>query len=424
MKWIHATIGNACVPTMQVDPARSQVDKFRYVDIAGVDREAKAIARADEVSSTEAPSRARKVIRTNDVLVSTVRPNLNAVAIVPKHLDGEIASTGFSVLRAATDLLDPRFLFFWVQHTDFVEFLAGNATGASYPAVTDVVVKRAPLPLPPPKEQSRIVELLDEADHLRRLRREADAKAARILPALFLRMFGNPAAWVRTEILERLVQIKSGGTPSKSEPEFWTGSIPWVSPKDMKCDLIDDVEDHISEAAVRQSATQLVPAESVLIVVRGMILARHVPLAFTRRPVAINQDIKALVLIDDRLTPLFLFAAMGAQASRLLSDVSTAAHGTKKLDTTRLQSLPIPIPSDHDLTRFSSIQAQLLALDEKRRAVAPRVDQLFALLMARAFSGQLTASWRKAHMKELLAEMEHQARALNLPLPRELEATA
>ena len=56
--------------------------------------------------------------------------------------------------------------------------------------------------------------------------------------------------------------------------------------------------------------------------------------------------------------------------------------------------------------------------------MAPRVDQLFALLMARAFSGQLTASWRKAHMKELLAEMEHQARALNLPLPRELEATA
>ena len=244
------------------------------------------------------------------------------------------------------------------------------------------------------------------------------------MPALFLKMFGNPAAWLRTENLDRVVQIKSGGTPSKSEPEFWTGSIPWVSPKDMKCDLIDDAEDHISEAAVRQSATQVVPAEPVLIVVRGMIVARHVPLAFTRRPVAINQDIKALVLIDDRLTPLFLFAAVGAQASRLLSDVSTAAHGTKKLETTRLQSLPIRIPSDHDLTRFSSIQAQLLALDEKRRAVAPRVDQLFALLMARAFSGQLTASWRKAHMKELLAEMEHQARALNLPLPRELEATA
>lgn len=192
----------------------------------------------------------------------------------------------------------------------------------------------------------------------------------------------------------------------------------------MKCDLIDDAEDHISEAAVQQSATQLVPAGSVLIVVRGMILARHVPLAFTRKPVMINQDIKALVLTDARLTPLFLFAAMGAQALRLLSDVSTAAHGTKKLDTTRLLSLPIPIPSDKDLTKFSSIQAQFLALDAKRSAVAPRIDQLFALLMAHAFSGQLTATWRQAHMKELLAEMEHQARALNLPLQRELEAAA
>lgn len=372
---------------------------------------------AEAITPLGLRSSSTNLLPVGTVLYST-RATIGKLAIARVPV---ATNQGFNNLIAKPGVCS-KYLAYALQFlTPEIARLAGSTT---FKEVSRSSLRGFKIPLPAESEQRRIVDLLDEADRLRRQRREADAKAARILPALFLKMFGSPDAWARTENLERLVQIKSGGTPSKSVSEFWTGCLPWVSPKDMKCDLIDDAEDHISEAAVQQSATQLVPAGSVLIVVRGMILARHVPLAFTRKPVTINQDIKALVLTDARLTPLFLFAAMGAQALRLLSDVSTAAHGTKKLDTTRLLSLPIPIPSDKDLTKFSSIQAQFLALDAKRSAVAPRIDQLFALLMAHAFSGQLTATWRQAHMKELLAEMEHQARALNLPLQRELEAAA
>jgi type I restriction enzyme, S subunit len=421
MMWIPATVGDVCLPTTQIDPASHGVSTFRYVDIAGVDRGTKAISCAGEIPCIDAPSRARKVIRANDVLVSTVRPNLNAVALVPHELDGAIASTGFAVLRAKQSLLNPKFLFYRVQHPEFVDFLVANATGASYPAVTDGVVKRSPLPLPPPLEQSRISELLDEANCLRKLCREADATATRILPALFLNMFGIPDSWAKTEILGQLVHVKSGGTPSKSEPAFWSGRIPWVSPKDMKYDVIDDAEDHISASAIQQNVTQLVPTESILIVVRGMILARHVPIAITSRPVAINQDMKALILNDDRITPLFLFAAIKAQTSRLLSEVTTAAHGTKKIETSRLEALPIPIPSEQHLATFSAACKSILAIDENRNASSQKVERIFSLLMLRAFSGQLTARWREAHMKELIVEVEQQARALNQRLPKQLE---
>jgi len=415
MNWLPAMVGDACLPTFQADPARDGATTFRYVDIAGVDRDAKVIFRADEVPCVDAPSRARKVIRASDVLVSTVRPNLNAVALVPDDLDGEIASTGFSVLRADPTLLNAKFLFYWVQHREFVDFLVANATGASYPAVTDGVVKRARLPLATPKEQSRIVELLDEADRLRRLRRSADDKFSKVLPALFLKIFGQPDTWRHTEPLGRLVKMKSGGTPSKTVPEFWHGPIPWVSPKDMKRDEIDDSEDHISENALQESAAQLVPAGSVLIVVRGMILARDVPIAITGKPVTINQDMKALNLMDERLSPRFLFAALKVQSARLLSEVTTAAHGTKKLESGRIENLPIPIPSPSALARFSSAHEQLLAIDRHRAATGPRVEELFALMLQRAFSGRLTSKWREAYINELLAEMSQQARALNLP---------
>ena len=79
------------VRSEQVDPARLGRPAFRYIDIASVDRETKQITQAKETPVSEAPSRARKLVRAEDVLVSTVRPNLNAVAQVGAALDGEIS---------------------------------------------------------------------------------------------------------------------------------------------------------------------------------------------------------------------------------------------------------------------------------------------------------------------------------------------
>jgi len=144
--------------------------------------------------------------------------------------------------------------------------------------------------------------------------------------------------------LRYLVSFLSGGTPDKGNPQFWSGgTIPWVSPKDMKIDRIDDAEDHITESALDGSATQLVPVGSVLVVVRGMILAHTLPVAVTTGPVAINQDIKALVC-GPRLLPGFLHAVLVGQAEWLLSLADSSAHGTKKLETEVLQRFEVPCP--------------------------------------------------------------------------------
>ncbi len=81
------------------DPRKKPDKSFMYVDIASIDRSLKVITSKSEILGADAPSRARKEIREGDILVSTVRPNLNTVAMVPTELDGQIASTGFCVLR-------------------------------------------------------------------------------------------------------------------------------------------------------------------------------------------------------------------------------------------------------------------------------------------------------------------------------------
>lgn len=211
--WPKVELGEVCVAkTGTRDPARKPEETFLYVDISSVDNKEKRISGAGTVYGHSAPSRARQVINSNDVLVSMTRPNLNAVAMVPPELDGEICSTGFSVLRPKDAIL-ARYLFHFVRSRGFIAATTSAVSGALYPAITASFLRSLPIPLPPLDEQRRIVGLLDRAAEIRRRADSARAKARAILPALFLDAFGDPASnpkgW-RVAALGDVADIGSG----------------------------------------------------------------------------------------------------------------------------------------------------------------------------------------------------------------------
>jgi type I restriction enzyme S subunit len=142
----------------------------------------------------ESPSRARQVILTNDVIVSTTRPNLNAVALVPKELNNQICSTGFCVLRAKSNLLDTNYLFHFVKSYKFVKSLSDLVKGALYPAVTNKQVFAQNIPLPPLPEQKRLATLLTEkladVEHLQKTLEE-QLQAINLMPCAILRQAFN-----------------------------------------------------------------------------------------------------------------------------------------------------------------------------------------------------------------------------------------
>ncbi len=407
MMWPEQPLGAVCVPTDQRDPRRAPTDTFRYVDIAGIDRASKTIKPPPILQGAKAPSRARKVIRGDDVLVSTVRPNLNAVALVPKELDGEIASTGFCVLRANRQVLEPRYLYYRVTAPDFVAELSSKVRGASYPAVSDRDVKNLKIELPSVSEQRRIVTLLDQANRLRQLRSEADERAERVLPVLLTRILGRPETWLGDsgcKPLGSLASFVSGATPPKSVEGFWQGGVPWVSPKDVKADFLPDSQDHVSDAAVRETNLRLIEPGSTLVVVRGMILARTVPLAINLNPVTINQDMKALLPKAEPITGAYLWAALTVAKQQLRGLVRTAGHGTRKLDTPDLMQFRIPVPTPDQTQQVRSAVDTHRHLVKSRQKGALAINRLFRLLLSRAFSGSLTSVWREGQAAELLEE--------------------
>lgn len=408
MGWDAATIADVSEPAELRDPRQDPAGKFHYVDISGIDRTCKAIAEHQTLSGADAPSRARKAIRKGDVLVSTVRPNLNAVAMVPAYLDGHIASTGFCVLRPNRAVIEPRYLFYRTLTPEFVTALTARVRGISYPAVSDKDVKQVEVPLPPLAEQRRIVEILDQADSLRRLRAEADARADRILPSLFVRMFGDPATnsmhWPIKRIGE-VCDIVSGATPKTERPEFWGGGIPWATPKDLS-ELdgwsLDHTARTLTGEGLASCSAAVIPEESVLLSSRAPIGL----VAVAGMPMCTNQGFKNLVCGPD-VDPWYLFGWCRIRTTYLQSLGRGATF--KEISKRIVESIELPLPPMQRQRRFRSRLMNLTSVHRARIQSARRIANLFRVLLGRAFSGSLTASWREAHMDEILQEMEQKA---------------
>lgn len=137
--------------------------------------------------------------------------------------------------------------------------------------------------------------------------------------------------------------IVGGMTPPMNEAAFWGGDVPWITPKDMKRFLIRDSLDRVTNAAIERTALRYIPAGSVLFVVRGMILARRVPIALTTVSVTINQDMKAIVPRPG-VNGAFLTLALASAREAFAPLIDESGHGTRRLPTERWRDLPVALP--------------------------------------------------------------------------------
>lgn len=350
------------------------------------------------------------VFDDGNVLYSKLRPYLNKV-ICP--IESGIATTELVPLRPRKDLLDRRYLTYYLRSNHFLGFANVAVAGVKMPRIIMTKFWKHQIPLPALSEQRRIVEILDQADVLRKKRAEADAKATHVLPALFYKMFGDPATnpkgWPTGKIKD-LFNVFGGGTPSKSVHSYWNGTIPWISPKDMKSSVISDTEDHITLDAISNSATRLVKQGSILIVYRSGILAHSFPVAIAGRDLTINQDLKAFTSKRE-VSNEYLYGLLSSFPSLGLSCVKKGAT-VHNIDGSRFLNLEICTPSKQLQKAFKVQLHALLGHKTKRQEISTKLEGLFDVLLHRAFTGDLTAKWREAHMKELLQEMEQQAKLL------------
>lgn len=199
-----------------------------------------------------------------------------------------------------------------------------------------------------------------------------------------------PAGW-QLKRLKRIVAFRGGGTPPKDNLEYWRGDIPWVSPKDMKVSVVEDTEDKITDEAVRASATKLIPAGAVLVVVRSGILAHSIPTAVAGRDVTLNQDLKALIPSAEALSEYLMYLISGMQRA-LLFEWRKEGATVESLEIDLVANTPFPLPPmpeqraiaaflDRETARIDALVAK------KERLIELLLEQRTALITHAVLKG-------------------------------------
>jgi type I restriction enzyme S subunit len=390
--WPKQPLGELTLPVEQRDPRKNPADEFSYVDIAGVDNQAKAIVTINRIVGAKAPSRARKIIREGDVIVSMVRPNLNAVARVQSDLDNEICSTGFSVLRPSSKIMS-RYLFAFTRSPIFIDYLVARTTGANYPAVNDGEVKAALIPVPPLAEQERIVKVLDEADESRKLRAKADKRTAELIPALFYEIFGD--------LIGNLRGWPIGGLswPSKQLGDVLAISRERIEPREHS----DTTFNYIGLESIEGHSGRLLSYKATLgaeirsmknVFHRGEVLYGKLRPYLNKVHLATEDgicstDIYVLRTRQAQIDPSFV--ANYLRSPPVLSMVTSSMAGTNlpRISQDSLLGIPVPVPPIESQQYFADRVAQIQTMASAQCVSARHLDALFQSMLHRAFAGEL-----------------------------------
>ncbi len=159
--WEEKPLSNVLLKTETIDPRKNPNDEFIYLDVSSVNKETKEIENVTTLLGKDAPSRARKLIRTDDVIFATVRPTHSRVALITREFNNQVCSTGYFVLRG-NKLINNKFVFYFLLTVGYNKQMEKLQKGASYPAVTDAEVKSVLIPFPISLvEQQSIVHKLD-----------------------------------------------------------------------------------------------------------------------------------------------------------------------------------------------------------------------------------------------------------------------
>lgn len=322
------------------------------------------------ISSIEHTHNRRKTdISPGDLVFTRIGARLGKACLVTPQMPEFSLLHSAVMIRPAPQRVLPEFLLYVLKGHEIQSQLGREIQSIGVPDLGLDKINAFIVTLPPLSEQRKIARILTTLDNLIEKTEALIAKYQSIKQGMMNDLFTrgvdahsqlrplqgeapdlykqSEMGWIPTEWQQRSIGSictwMSGGTPSKSNPSYWSGQIPWISPKDMKRFEIEDSEDHISEEAARVG-TRMVPPGTVLIVIRGMILAHSFPVCLTTGSVTFNQDIKALAK-NGTVCERFLAYWLVAHASQMIALATESTHGTKRFDMDDLQSIQLGLPS-------------------------------------------------------------------------------
>lgn len=391
--WQTKSLGELLEKTETTNPLQKPEKEFYYIDVSSISNQSFRIEETQKLKGKDAPSRARRLVKVNDIIFATIRPTLQRIAIVPEELDYQVCSTGYFVLRPKP-MIDHRFVFYSLFTEEFMGNMANLQKGASYPAVTDAEVRAQTLSFPSLPEQQRIVAILDEAfDGIATAKANAEKNLqnARALFENHLQaMFNNPSKnWSRKSLAEVAKDFGRGKSKHRprNDPKLYGGVYPFIQTGDVRNadHLITSYSQTYNEVGLAQS--KLWPKGTLCITIAANIAETGI-LDFD----SCFPDSVIGVVVDQNVTSQkFLEYLLQSFKGILQAKGKGSAQDNINIGTFENQLFPFPNLNEQlqIVSTLDRLRSEIQRLESIYHKKLTALDDLKKSLLHQAFSGQL-----------------------------------
>lgn len=375
-------LSSVCSQTRRQIPAGERAD-LRYIGLESIEAGTGQLASGELSKTPEAPRASSFHFTDQHVLYSKLRPYLNKVWVP----DFEGKSSTELVPLLPSDTLDRRYLAYFLRSPGTVQAISARTVGARMPRADMDFLLRLQIPLPTIEEQRRIVDLLARAEGIVRLRREAQAKAAELIPALFLDMFGDPASNPKGWPIVPLSEVSSVGSGAGfpiADQGRDNGDYPFYKVGDMNLpgneESMTSSRNYIDETTRKRLRATTFPAGAVIFPKIGAAIATNKKRVLSM-PSCVDNNVMAVVP-SEYLLPAYLHSLfMQADLSVFASDSNPPS-----IRKTTIESWRIPLPPIELQSQFAAKAEAVRAIATQQTAALTTAQTTFDALLHQAFA--------------------------------------
>ena len=423
--WKFVSLGEICDVNKNSFTKNDKYEYINYLDTGNItENKINDILRIDDLSLI--PSRAKRKIQKNDVIFSTVRPNQKHYGIIKKPIENMICSTGFAVISGKKDILDNRFLYYYLSQDEIVNYLqviAENSVSV-YPSIKPTDITKLKIKLPEITEQRKIADVLDSLSNkieynsyinqnldwedyfsicrkiieLEEENQNLEAQAQAIFKSWFVDFepFKNgkfvdselgkiPEGW-RVERLGAVCECVLGGTPSRSRKEYWEGNIPWINSGKTNEFRVISPSEFISVEGLKKSATKLLPKKTTILAITGATLGQ---VSLLEIDACANQSVVGI--LENNLLPYeYIYMYVSHNIEKIISHQTGGAQ--QHINKDNIKNFHIILPPQCELKRYTNAVENLYSEITNLVFQSRRLSQLRDTLLPKLMSGEIDVS--------------------------------
>ena len=358
-------------------------DYIMYLDTANITNG--SINELVEININEAPSRAKRIVKKNDIIYSTVRPNLCHYGILREVTENMIVSTGFCVIRCDNSKIIPEYLYAYLtlpSITEKLHAIAETSTSA-YPSIRPSDIENVVIPVPDMEIQGKISKILSYIDKKIDINNQINDNLLNIIDTYFDEIFTDIEC---TKRADEIADITIGKTPPRAKAECFTkkdNDIKWLSISDIgRCGIyVFDTSEKLTLDAVNKYNVKIIP-ENTIVLSFKLTVGR---VAITNEKMATNEAIAHFNLYDDRLRSYIYTYLRKFDYDKLGSTSSIATAVNSKI----IKAMPIKVPDDGKIEKFNKLADEILKIIRINERENRRLGQLRDTLLPKLMNGEL-----------------------------------